>query len=265
MSFDHIKEVIKVVKKLRDPQEGCPWDLQQDHKSLLKYLIEESYEFVHAVEEGQTEMMKDELGDLLLQVLLHSQIAEESNSFDIYSVCQNLSEKLVRRHPHVFDESSKGRTIEEIKKTWEETKKEEKEGSYLFDESYLHMPALLSAYKIGKKTALHNFDWENYQQVIYKVEEEWQELKEELGPQETFNKERAQEELGDFLFSAAQLARHLGFDPEESLRMANKKFIRRFKKVEDKAKDKKKSLLDSTQEELEIFWSEVKHEEKSSL
>ena len=212
--------LVEVVKKLRDPDGGCPWDLKQTHNSLLKYLIEESYEFIHATESEDIEEMEEEIGDVLLQVLLHAQLASEKDNFNIESVSKKLADKLIYRHPHVFKEKNENISEEEVVAKWDDLKKSEKEGKdqSLIDNSYINFPALFSANKIGKKTNKINFDWDDATQVAYKVEEEWQELKEEIGPNAgQINIERVEEELGDFLFSAAQLGRHLGIDPEDCL------------------------------------------------
>ena len=258
MSHPELEKCIEVVKALRHPQTGCPWDLQQTHQSLLKYLIEEAYEFVEAVEKNDPKLMEEEIGDVLFQVLLHTSMGEETGSFSLESSAKNLSEKLIRRHPHVFQTEEK-LTPDEVLVNWQKIKIEEKgERPYSIDEKYLHAPALESANKIGKKSTTVNFDWENYQQVLGKVEEEWQEVKEELPPGGQYNRERVKEEIGDLLFSVAQLARHLDLNPEECLRDANKKFIKRFQKVEDQVKAQGKRLEDTPQAELEEYWVKAK-------
>ena len=261
MAQTEFEQLVQVVKALRDPETGCPWDLQQDHKSLLPFLFEESYEYKEAVESGDFDHMQEEIGDVLLQVVLHSQLANEAGKFNIESVSKTIREKIVRRHPHVFD-NPEGKKIstQEVKENWNQIKADEKQ-----DQSYkraikkkiINAPSLTSAYEIGRKTEKLNFDWDNAQQVAYKVEEEWQELKEELMPAK-INKERVAEELGDFLFSAAQLARHLDLDPEEILRDANKKFLKRFYKMEDYVIEDGKSFESMTQEQLDVYWNEAK-------
>jgi MazG family protein len=267
MSYPQFENLVQVVRKLRDPDGGCPWDLEQTHQSLLKFLIEESYEYVHAAEEQDDRLMEEELGDVLLQVLLHSIVAEQRGAFTLESVSNVLAEKMIRRHPHVFGElAGKEIDFKTIKDNWKKIKRSEKlndENSYEVDKSYLHFPALFAANKIGEKTKEINFDWDNYKQVAYKVEEEWQELKEELAPVH-FNKEKVKEELGDFLFSSAQLARHLGINPEEALREANAKFIRRFNRVEDLVSEENKDLRQMTQLELDQYWGQAKQEEKNA-
>lgn len=267
MELTEFKRLYEVVAKLRDPDGGCPWDLKQTHQTLLRFLQEESYEFIDAVEDNNDAKMEDELGDVLLQVLLHSVIGKQRNAFDLESVSKNLADKLVRRHPHVFD-NPEGREFsdEEIKENWQAIKGEEKseanDKNYAISKDILSMPSLLSAFKIGKKTEYVNFDWDDHQQVAYKVEEEWQELKEEIVPG-AVNKERAFEEIGDFLFSSAQLARHLGFDPEEALRHANKKFLKRYNAMEELIREKNLDMKEMTQNELDQYWQITKMNERS--
>ena len=258
MAHPELERCIQVIEKLRDPVGGCPWDLEQSHESLLKYLLEESYEFMEAVELGTPKLMEEELGDVLLQVLLHSTIAAESKKFNLESVAKTLADKIVRRHPHVFGDV-KVNGADDVVANWQAIKGKEKgEKKYTIDEKLLQSPALVSAFNIGKKSTTVNFDWDDYHQVANKVEEEWQEVKEELPPGDRFNKERVREEIGDLLFSVAQLARHLDIDPEACLRDANRKFINRFKKVEDEVKARGGKLGVTPQAELEKIWIEVK-------
>lgn len=261
MAHPELERCIEVITKLRHPTEGCPWDLAQTHSSLLRNLIEEAYEYIEAVEYDDSKMMEEELGDILLQILLHSTIAAETNRFTLESVAKGLADKIVRRHPHVFGDGAKAKDADEALTNWKEMKKLEKksnEKKYSIDRKCLYSPALESSFRIGEKSKKVNFDWENHFQVMSKVEEEWQELKEELPPTGKFNQERAKEELGDLLFSVAQLARHLGMNPEECLRDANKKFINRFQKVEDLVVAKGKTLEQTSSEDLEKLWVEVK-------
>jgi uncharacterized protein YabN with tetrapyrrole methylase and pyrophosphatase domain len=232
MSHPELERCIEVVKSLRHPVTGCPWDLEQTHETLLKYLIEEAYEFVDAVESKNPKLMEEEIGDVLFQVLLHTSMGEETKSFSLESSAKALADKLVRRHP--------------------QTKRQAKK----FNIRY--MDEIESAFKIGKKSTTVNFDWEDYQQVVMKVEEEWQEVKEELPPTGKFNKDRVREEIGDLLFSVAQLARHLEINPEDCLRDANKKFIKRFQKVEDLVKASGRKVEETPQPELEEYWIQVK-------
>ena len=261
MNTPELHRLIQTIEALLHPETGCPWELKQTHQSLLRFLQEESYEFMYAVEQNDDKQMEDELGDVLLQVLLHAQIAAKDNRFDLESVAKNLADKMIRRHPHVFAKETMDNSdvsTEQVKDNWEKIKKSERgDKPVTITESDLAFPALYSAYKIGKKTAKLNFDWDDPSQVAYKVEEEWQELKEEMMPA-TINKERIKEELGDFLFSVAQLARHYDLDPEETLRQANLKFINRFQKMENLISEDGKNITDLGQTELDHYWGTVK-------
>ena len=259
MAYPELEKCIEIVKALRHPKTGCPWDLQQTHESLLKYLIEESFEFIDSVEKQNSKSMEEELGDVLFQVLLLASLGEERKEFNLETVAKNLADKLVRRHPHVFTLKEEKLTSEEVIQKWQEIKKTEKgEKKYSIDESYLHAPALMSAFKIGQKSTTVNFDWENHSQVLMKVEEELNELKEEINPSRNIDKKKIKEELGDLLFSVAQLARHLEINPEECLRDANKKFISRFQKVEDLVKASGRKLEETPQADLEEYWIKIK-------
>lgn len=265
-NFEKLKDVIT---ELRHPVSGCPWDLKQTHESLLKHLLEESYEFVEAVELKDPKKMEEEIGDVLLQVLLHSQMASEKGQFDIESVAAALSDKLIRRHPHVFENKDTTLSPEQVLINWEQIKKEEKareEGEkthHRIKSSALNAPPLMAAVKIGQKTNDIKFDWDDYTQVVYKVEEEWQELKEELTPNRELNRDAVFEEMGDLLFSVAQLARHLDIDPHEALRHANKKFLRRFHAMEDLMVNAGVQLESMNQEQMDVYWNQAKHNEKA--
>lgn len=259
MPYPELERCIAVINDIRHPQTGCPWDLEQTHQTLLKYLLEESYEFAEACELDDSKLMEEELGDVLLQVLLHSAIARETQRFDIESVAKTLADKMVRRHPHVFGDKGQNLSTNQIIDNWQEIKIQEKgHQKHSINQKYLHAPALESAFKIGKKSTSLNFDWSDYRQVVSKVEEEWLEVKAELPDSGDFNPQRVKEELGDLLFSVAQLARHLSLNPEDCLREANKKFIKRFQQVEDTVKARGTTLEASSQEQLELIWLEVK-------
>jgi MazG family protein len=265
----NFEKLVDVIAELRHPEHGCPWDLKQTNESLLKYLLEESYEFIETVEEKDPKKMEEEIGDVLLQVLLHSQISSEKGEFDIESVSAKLSEKLIRRHPHVFENNQTKLDADQVLINWEKIKLEEKareaglQSIHRISSSVLNAPPLMSATKIGKKTNELKFDWSDYTQVVYKVEEEWQELKEELTPHREINREAAFEELGDLLFSVAQLARHLDMDPHEALKAANKKFLRRFHAMEDLMIEKNVKLEDMNQDQMDVYWNQAKLNEKS--
>ena len=261
MEYPEFKRLVEVIAKLRHPEDGCPWDLKQTHQSLLKYLVEESYEYIHAVESGASEKMEEELGDVLLQVLLHSQIASERQEFDIESVSKKLADKMIFRHPHVFEDKSLASSPEEVTKNWEALK--QKENGRFFKEEDAYLPSLMAASKIGKKSQKVNFDWDTVEQVFEKVEEELGEVREELMAQPR-DLSKLKEEIGDLLFSTAQLARHLDFDPEEALREANLKFIRRFNHMENKAAKENLDMMKMSVEELEELWQSVKKEIKQA-
>jgi len=256
--FNSLKEV---VKKLRDPKEGCPWDLKQTHLTLLPYLIEESFEFINAAETENKTHMKEELGDILLQVLLHATISEQEGSFDFEDICKNLKEKLITRHPHVFKKKDPSITAEQVSINWKKIKEQEKveKKETLINDEVLKYPSMLSALKIGKLTEKVGFDWDDYNQVSWKVEEEWQELKEELAPT-SISRERVKEEIGDLLFSTVQLTRHLDLDPEKCLRDSNSKFIKRFQLMEKIIKDNGHNIENLNQKEMDKFWDEAKNQ-----
>ena len=264
MNYPQFENLVKIIEKLRDPKDGCPWDLKQTHKSLLKYLIEESYEFIHATEENQTTKMEDELGDVLLQVLLHSTIGKEAKTFDIETISKTLSEKLIRRHPHIFSKKDSSIKVDQVLQNWKEIKKSEKKENnedVLFDNSFLKFPALFSANKIGERTNHIGFDWNDFSEVRKVVEGEWQEFIDEIEA-DTPSKDRTYEEFGDLLFSMAQLGRHLKIDPEQALRDANKKFLNRFSKMEELIKIDKLDMKDMNQLEMDKYWDKVKALEK---
>ena len=260
MRYPELERAIAVINKLHHPSEGCPWDLEQTHQSLLKYLIEEAYEFIEAAELNNPQMMEEEIGDILLQVLHHAAMAEAKGTFSLESVAKAMADKMIRRHPHVFGKGSKGLSPDEVISNWKEIKKEEKKDQkkYSIEKKLLYAPALESAFQIGRKSTAVNFDWEDHLQVVGKVEEEWQEVKEELLPTGQFNRDRVKEEIGDLLFSVAQLARHLDLNPEECLRDANKKFIKRFQGVEDLVISEGKTMQETSQARLEELWTRVK-------
>lgn len=219
------QQLIEIVKKLRGPQ-GCPWDKAQTHKSLTPYAIEEAHELEEAIENNDTENLKEELGDLLFQSVLHSEIARQNGDFDIDDVIKHLNHKMTSRHPHVFA-NAKVSSSDEVVQTWENIKAEEKKDSDPFDIPN-SFPALLRAHKIGKRSKKVGFDWDTPEQVLLKVKEELQELEQAMVSK---NKNHMEEEMGDLLFSLSQLTRHLDLDAEKSLRKANNKFINRFKQM----------------------------------
>ncbi len=254
---DYLKkyeELNETVKKLLSP-EGCPWDREQTHDSLKNYLIEEAYEFVEAVEENDPDKMEEELGDLLFHIVIHSVMAEQNNSFDLKSVTERITQKMIRRHPHVFGESSVS-SVDEVWQNWDQIKRKEKvQETNLLSSVPKQLPALLRAEKIQKRTARVGFDWERTEDVWLKVEEEIGELKEAVAKA---NKKDIKEELGDLLFSVVNLSRKLDVDPEEALQDANKKFINRFNFVEAQIKAQNKDFSDVSLAQMDKFWNDAK-------
>ncbi len=268
MSYPQFERLVKTIAKLRHPTDGCPWDLKQTHQSLLKYLIEEAYEFVTATENNSPAEMEDELGDVLLQVVLHAQLGSEQGHFTIESVAKNLADKMERRHPHVFGAIENNITPEQVKENWAEIKKTEKKpeknGEKKVDtkieKSVLNFPALFSANKIGEKTNRFGFDWPDAKAVEEVVHSEWKEFKDELDAVKP-NQQKIQEEFGDLLFSLAQLGRHLNINPEIALQQANKKFLKRFHAMETLISNDGLKIDDMNQNEMDVFWKKVKEQE----
>ncbi len=247
-----LQRLIGIMKQLRNPNGGCPWDLEQTHQSIAKYCLEEAYEVVDAIEQGDMASLREELGDLLLQVVFHSQMAEERGDFDLEAVAEAICDKMVRRHPHVFGNVT-AEDKQVVHANWEALKAEER-ASKQTDTSALAdiplaFPALLRAQKLQKRAAQVGFDWPDVQPVYDKVEEELQEVREA-----TSDEHRA-EEIGDLLFVAVNLARHYKVDAEAALREANQKFEKRFRYIESNSE---KSLENSNLEEMEALWVEAK-------
>jgi MazG family protein len=252
-SFEALYEV---VKGLRNPNGGCPWDLEQTHESLTPFMIEEAHELVEAIESGSQTHTIEELGDVLLQVILHSVIAEQDGSYNLMDVIEALNKKLVYRHPHVFGDVEAG-TVTTVLENWEKLKAKEKEGKPKADkfEIPVGLPALQRSQKIGAKTKKFKFDWEDISDVRLKVQEELAEVDEAL---KTQNKDLIQEELGDLLFTVAQLTRHADLDAEGALRQANVKFETRFFKMKRLAESRGLKLENCSGQELEALWQEIK-------
>jgi MazG family protein len=259
MEYPQVLRAIETIKALHNKETGCPWDLKQSHASLVKYLIEETYEFVHAVETGDLKKMEEEIADVLLQVLHHGEIATRTKSFDIESIAKSMADKMIRRHPHVFEDKSIAEDEETVKENWEKIKAQEKlqKNEHFFTEEDTFMPALMSSNKIGAKSAQVNFDWDHVEQVLAKVDEELQEVKDEMFDIKN-NKTRIKDEIGDLLFSVTQLARHMDIDAEDALRQANFKFIGRFTKLESLIKSEDKDMMKMKVPELEEYWQRIK-------
>ena len=239
---------------MKELRKKCPWDRKQTHDSLKKYLIEETYEVIDAIERRDREALKEELGDLLLQPVFHATIAEEEGKFNIDDVVDLLCKKLIERHPHVFGEEE-AKTAEDVLKNWERRKLEKR--SSVLEGVPKHLPALMRAEKLQNKAAKVGFDWRNIREVEEKVREEWEEFWKAV---RDGNREEIEHEFGDLLFALVNLARFLNIDPEEALQKANERFIKRFSHVEKRVKESGKDWKDFTLEELDRFWEEAKKE-----
>ncbi|MCC1480390.1 nucleoside triphosphate pyrophosphohydrolase [Roseibaca sp. Y0-43] len=251
-----------IMRALRDPESGCPWDIEQDFASIAPYTIEEAYEVADAIEKQDWPGLQGELGDLLLQVVYHAQMAEEAGHFSFADVARAISDKMVARHPHVFGDESREKSAEQQVQDWEKVKAAERaaraQGGVL-DDVALGLPALMRAVKLQKRAARVGFDWPDTVQVLDKIAEESAELVE---ARETMTQAEIAEEMGDLLFVMANLARHLDVDPEEALRAANAKFTRRFRAIEAALAAENRRPEDSDLAEMDALWNAAKAAEK---
>ncbi|HEX7775716.1 MAG TPA: nucleoside triphosphate pyrophosphohydrolase [Parvibaculum sp.] len=260
-----IEALLKIMAKLRSPDGGCPWDLEQTFATIAPYTIEEAYEVADAIEHGDMGELKDELGDLLLQVVFHAQMAREAGAFQFEDVVRAICEKMIRRHPHVFGNEDV-RTAGAVKGRWEEIKAEEKAAkgkparASLLDDVPLALPALARAVKLQSRAARVGFDWPSTTEVLDKLNEEMLELSHEVA--KGGDHDRLEDELGDMLFVYANLARHLKVDPEAALRRANAKFRRRFGYIEEKLAADGRKPEQSNLEEMDALWNEAKRAER---
>ncbi|MCL4162879.1 UNVERIFIED_CONTAM: hypothetical protein GTU68_027108 [Idotea baltica] len=244
--------------RLRDPQTGCPWDVEQDFSSIAPYTIEEAYEVADAIERDDMVDLKEELGDLLLQPVYLAQLAAEAGHFDFDDVVLGITQKLLRRHPHVFGDED-ARKAKSAKHVWERIKAEEEvRSASKLDNVPGGLPALTRAEKLQTKAAKVGFDWPDLQPVMDKIEEEWSELGAEIENRDTDNAAKVTEEFGDFLFSVVNLGRHLGIDPEHALRQTNAKFVRRFQHIEETLSAEKRDIETASLEEMEAIWQNAK-------
>jgi nucleoside triphosphate diphosphatase len=262
VATEPIAEAVAIMARLRGP-DGCPWDREQTFDSIKRHTLEETYEVFDAIERRAWPDLKDELGDLLLQVLFYAQMASEAGHFDIHDVAENLNAKLIRRHPHIFA-GAEAADADAVLRNWEQIKQTEKKTSAATQASMLEdiprsMPALMEAGKLGSRAAKVGFDWPNADGLFDKLQEEIGELKAELDPRKAAGSTAAIEaELGDILFTAVNLARHLKVDPESALRATNAKFRRRFAAMESAA-GTSVALAASTPDQLEILWNQAKN------
>ena len=253
-----IERLLHIMRRLRDPLTGCPWDIEQTFASIAPYTIEEAYEVADAIDRGDMNDLKGELGDLLLQTVYHTAIGEEDGLFTFQSVADAISDKMVARHPHVFGDQSRDKSSDQQTSDWEAIKATERanaDQTRALDGVALGLPALTRAVKLQKRAARVGFDWPEIDQVLDKVREEILELTEAENPK------HQHEEFGDLMFVMANLARHMKIDPEQSLRDANYKFSRRFNLIEDKLNAKGSAPERSNLAEMDALWDEVKREE----
>ena len=264
-----LTRLCKVVRALRGPG-GCPWDRAQTHETMIRPMVEEAYEVVEAIETGNMENLNEELGDVLLQVVMHSHICEDEGLFDLRSVIDNIAEKMIRRHPHVFSENLEIQTknpdlsIDNVLDLWENIKRTEKAETSVnqrMSEIPRHLPALLRADKIQAKAAKVGLDWADVSGAFDKTEEEIAEVKEAY--QKNEGHARLKEEVGDLLFAVVNIARFLEIDPEDALNAASRKFHSRFTYIEETAREQGNRLEDMTLAQMDVLWDEAKLKEKT--
>jgi len=257
-----VARLVEIMAALRDPDRGCPWDLEQDFRSIAPYTLEEAYEVADAIERGDLGALREELGDLLLQVVFHARMASERGAFDFEDVAAGICDKMVRRHPHVFGdarvESAAAQTVE-----WEKLKAREKAasgaGGGLLDDVPVGLPALTRAAKLGKRAARAGFDWPDAGGPRAKIDEELAELDAAVAARASAGE--VESEVGDLLFAVVNFARHLGIDPEKALRQANSRFTRRFGHVERRMAEVRPGGGPAALEELDRWWDEAKRQE----
>ncbi|WP_299419560.1 nucleoside triphosphate pyrophosphohydrolase [uncultured Shimia sp.] len=258
-----LPRLLEIMRRLRDPETGCPWDIEQDFATIAPYTIEEAYEVADAIEREAWDELKGELGDLLFQSVFHAQMATERGLFTFDEVADTMSDKMVARHPHVFGDESRDKSAEQQTRDWEAVKAAERAGKAqqgTLDGVALGLPALLRAVKLQNRAARVGFDWPDISQVVDKIVEEAGELAE---ARDKLTQAEVEEEFGDMLFVIANLARHLKIEPEAALRATNAKFVRRFEGVEAKLKARGKTPQESDLAEMDALWDEVKAEEKA--
>jgi len=249
-----LKKLIDIMAALRS-EKGCPWDREQTRDSLKPFLMEETYEVLEAMDEGNPETIKEELGDLLFQIVFHCQIAKERNEFDMSDVIKKISEKMIKRHPHVFG-NAKYKSKDELLKHWEEEKKREgKHMVSILEGVPKSLPSLLRAHKLQKKAARIGFDWKKTEDAIKKLDEELKEFKDAVKKKQ---QSAIEDELGDIFFMLVNISRFIGVNPEDALRKTISKFISRFRYIEMKAAEQERSLSDMTLEEMDTLWDEAK-------
>ncbi|HEY6641181.1 nucleoside triphosphate pyrophosphohydrolase [Povalibacter sp.] len=258
-----ITRLLSIMARLRDPQRGCPWDLQQDFGTIAPYTIEEAYEVADAISRNDLPDLRDELGDLLFQVVFHSQLASEQGAFAFDDVVNAICDKMERRHPHVFGDvriaDAEQQTI-----AWEELKRRERAATSdsVLDDVPIALPALTRASKLGKRAAQVGFEWADIGGAVDKVQEEVEELRQEVTA--GADPQRMAQEIGDLLFSLVNVCRYLKIDPENALRLTNAKFERRFRHVEQRLKTQGRTTEAATLEEMDVLWDEAKRKEREA-
>ena len=259
-----IERLLEIMRRLRDPKNGCPWDIEQTFDTIAPYTIEEAYEVADAIERKDWPEIEGELGDLLLQTVYHTAMGEEDGKFSFQSVVRAISNKMVARHPHVFGDESRDKSAEQQTRDWEAIKAAERAGKKqggALDGVAVGLPSLLRAYKLQNRAARVGFDWPSTDQVIDKIQEEAAEL---VKARDELTHEEMTEEFGDLMFVMANLARHLKIEPEEALRAVNAKFTRRFEGVEAKLAEIGKTPAQSDLAEMDALWDAVKADERKS-
>lgn len=249
----NFEKLIKIVKALRAPN-GCPWDKEQTFKTLTPHIIEEAYELVDAIESDSFDHLKEELGDVLLHVVMLSNMAEEQSKFDIYDVAETVTKKMIHRHPHVFGNTTL-KSVDDVWKNWEKIKQNENKNKSIMASIPNQLPALLHAYKIQKKASRLGFDWPDFEGPIEKIKEEIDELEAEI---KVNNIEKIKNEAGDLLFSLVNILRKCDINPEEALQSTNKTFKSRFQKMEESAKKNKQHFSELPLDQKEQLWNQAK-------
>ncbi|HXG64251.1 MAG TPA: nucleoside triphosphate pyrophosphohydrolase [Blastocatellia bacterium] len=263
---EKFSELVELISRLRAPG-GCPWDREQTHESLKPMLLEEAYEVVEAIDDGNDEELIGELGDLILQVIFHSQIAAEEDRFTVAEVIERISAKMIRRHPHVFADDTAS-TSDEVLRNWEAIKaaelaakgKRDENDHSMLDSVSPRLPAVMEAFQMTTKVSRVDFDWPDVPSVIEKLDEEVEELKQAV--KDSASHREIVDEIGDLLFVAVNVARLLGVDPESALKASNRKFRRRFRYIEDRLREQGRKPADSDHKEMDALWDEAKRLEK---
>ena len=254
-----VMALVDIMQRLRDPEQGCPWDIEQTHESIVPYTIEEAYEVADAVANGNPDDIRDELGDLLLQIVFQSQIASEGGRFDLADVANSICQKMINRHPHIFTANAVDGTAA-VREQWEDIKSRERASkgeTRILDGIATTLPAVMQALKLQNRAARVGFDWPDARSVLDKMREETQELEDEVNASSP-NPSALEDECGDILFVAVNLARKLGVDPEQALASTNRKFRKRFNHIEDQANNQNMSLNECSLDDMEQWWQNAK-------